>query len=64
MKNNKLTNFFMYCGISREDYNSIRPMLWARNLSAIKITAILSGGIGILFFLINIIILEIFYWIF
>ncbi len=56
MKNNKLTNFFMYCGISREDYNSIRPMLWARNLSAIKITAILSGGIGILFFLINIII--------
>lgn len=56
MKNNKLTNFFMYCGISREDYNSIRPMLWARNLSAIKITAILSGGIGILFFLINVII--------
>ena len=54
-KNNKTNKFLFYCGISKDEYDSIRPMLWVRNMRSIKITALLSCGIGTLFLILNLI---------
>ncbi len=44
---------FLYGGIDRDDFNAIRPLVWQRNLNALRITASLAAGIGALFLLIN-----------
>ena len=46
-------NFFLYGGIKREDFDSIRPKLWQRNLDSLRITASLAAGIGLIFLIIN-----------
>ena len=43
----------LYGGIDRDDFNAIRPLVWQRNLNALRITASLAAGIGALFLLIN-----------
>ena len=53
MKNKRISGFLLYCGIGRDEYDSIRPMLWERNVGALQITSILSGGIGALFLAVN-----------
>lgn len=45
--------FLFYGGISRSEFESIRPMLWQRNLDSLQITASLAAGIGTVFLLIN-----------
>ena len=55
MLRSRLKNFGLYCGISEEDFNPIRRLLWKRNLRAMMITALLSGGIGALFLVLNLI---------
>ena len=43
----------LYGGIDRADYDSIRPLVWERNLKILRITAFLATWIGALFLLIN-----------
>ncbi|MDO4845198.1 MAG: HD domain-containing protein [Oscillospiraceae bacterium] len=45
--------FLRHCGIGKEDFDAIRPLLWDRNVKAIRITALLSGGIGAVFLALN-----------
>lgn len=51
----KVKNFLLYCGADKNSYNSVRQMLWVRNIRAMRITAFLSGGIGAVFFAVNLI---------
>ena len=46
-------NFLLYGGIDRSDYDSIRPMLWQRNLDSLRITAWMAAGIGVVFLVMN-----------
>ena len=46
-------NFLLYGGINREDFDSIRPMLWKRNLHSLRITSALAAGIGTVFLGVN-----------
>ena len=55
MVGTKIKNFLLYGGTNRENFDTIRPMLWARNVKAITITAFLSGGIGAIFLIMNLI---------
>lgn len=43
----------LYSGLDREDFDEIRPLVWQRNLSILRITALLAAVMGALFFLIN-----------
>lgn len=52
---NRKKDFLLYCGISKGDFNSIRHLLWDRNVKAIHIAVMLAGGIGVLILLINLI---------
>ena len=51
----RVVDFLLYCGISRDDFNSIRNQLWKRNTRAVHIAVMLAGGIGALLLLINLI---------
>ena len=51
----RMMDFLLYCGISRDDFNSIRNQLWKRNTRAVHIAVMLAGGIGALLLLINLI---------
>ena len=42
-------SFLLYGGINRSDFDSIRPMLWQRNLNSLRITASLAALIGAIF---------------
>ncbi|MBQ3865570.1 MAG: HD domain-containing protein [Clostridia bacterium] len=53
--NESVRNFLFTCGISKEDFDSIRRVLWSRNIRAMKITALLSGGIGALFLILRLV---------
>ncbi len=53
MQGSRIRRFLFYGGIDREDYDAVRPMLWKRNLVALRITAALAGGIGLLFLVLN-----------
>lgn len=46
-------DFFLFCGIDREAYQAIRPLIWRRNISTLTITSILAAGMGLAFLLIN-----------
>ncbi|MBR3019141.1 MAG: HD-GYP domain-containing protein [Clostridia bacterium] len=50
---NRIRTFLLYGGINRSDYDSIRPMLWQRNLASLRITAFMAAGIGAVFLVIN-----------
>ncbi len=45
--------FFLYCGIDREEYDGIRPMIWQRNTKTLRITSLLAGFMGLAFLLVN-----------
>ena len=51
--NRDARSFFLYGGINRADFDSIRPMLWQRNLDSLRITASLAAGIGAVFLVVN-----------
>ena len=53
MINKRVYSFLHYCGIGKDNFDSVRPMLWERNILALRITALLSGGIGIIFLVLN-----------
>ena len=41
----RMMDFLLYCGISRDDFNSIRNQLWKRNTRAVHIAVMLAGGL-------------------
>jgi len=49
----KLKNFLLYSTLSREEYDLVRPMVWARNRRTLRITSVLSAAMGLLFLLVN-----------
>ena len=55
MKNWKLINFLLYCGIEKTEYQSVRELIWARNKRTVRITASLSAVLGAVFLVINLI---------
>ena len=55
MTTGRLKDFLFYCGVARDDFNAIRPLLWQRNVRAVQITALLSAGIGALFLAFNLV---------
>ncbi|MBO4366862.1 MAG: HD domain-containing protein [Clostridia bacterium] len=48
-------SFLFYCGIGKEAYTSVRPLIWERNKRTVRITALLSGSMAGVFFVINLI---------
>ena len=48
---NKVTNFFVRGGVSKEEYIQIRPLMWKRNRKILKITSALASIMGLLFLL-------------
>ncbi|MBO4501599.1 MAG: HD domain-containing protein [Clostridia bacterium] len=56
MAGKSVKNFLLFGGTDKENYDSVRDMLWERNVNSIKITALLSGGIGAVFLIMNLII--------
>ncbi|MBQ9413262.1 MAG: HD domain-containing protein [Oscillospiraceae bacterium] len=53
MKNSRLIRFALYCGVSKDDFGSIRAMLWERNTGALRVTSMLAGGMGVIFLVMN-----------
>ena len=53
MLKSHVINMLLYGGIDRADFDSIRPMVWRRNLNSLRITAWLAVGIGALFLVVN-----------
>ena len=53
MKKINLSGFLLYGNIEKDDFNSVRPMLWDRNIRVLLLTASLSTGLGALFLVIN-----------
>ena len=54
MRKTTIKNFLLYCNVDKADFDSVRPMLWNRNIRALKITSVMSCAIGALFLIINI----------
>ena len=48
---NKVVNFFVRGGVSKEEYKLIRPLMWKRNRRIVKITSLLASIMGLLFLL-------------
>ncbi|MCR5664171.1 MAG: HD domain-containing protein [Oscillospiraceae bacterium] len=53
MKRQKIKAFFLYCTLSGDEYDSIRPLIWSRNLRILRITSLLAAVMGGLFLLVN-----------
>lgn len=45
--------FLLYCTLSQEDYDVVRPMIWARNRRTLRITSALSAAMGLIFLVVN-----------
>lgn len=50
---NELKSFLLYCTLSREDFESIQPLIWKRNHNILVVTSTLSAAMGGLFYLVN-----------
>ena len=53
MEKNQISSFLLYCGIGRDNFDLVRPMLWERNILALRITSLLSFGLGLIFLVLN-----------
>ena len=51
MKNGKIGDIFLHCGLSKDEYARIYPLIWKRNKRILKITSLLSAAMGGLFLL-------------
>lgn len=49
----QIKDLLLYGGITREEFEQIRGMLWDRNTRALKVTALLSMGLGLVVFVLN-----------
>ena len=53
MLRTRVANFFLCGGIDRDDYDSIRTVIWKRNLKSLRITASLAAALGAVFLIYN-----------
>ena len=53
MNTEALKSFFLYCTLTKEEYDFVRPLVYLRNRRTLRITSLLGAGMGLLFFLIN-----------
>ena len=53
MEKNQISSFLLYCGIGRGNFDLVRPMLWERNILALRITSLLAGGLGLIFLVLH-----------
>ncbi len=51
MHGNKVGGILLYGGLSREEFDRIRPLIWKRNKRILRITSLLSAAMGLLFLL-------------
>ena len=56
MANNKVSNFFISCGVLKEEYHQIHHLVWKRNRKIVRITSAIASLMGLLFFLYTILI--------
>ena len=54
MTKDTLRRFFLYCTLTREEFDLIRPMVWVRNQRTLQITSVLAAAMGLLFYIVNI----------
>ena len=47
----KIKNLFLHCGITGDEFQQIRPLVWKRNRRILKITSSLAMAMGLLFLL-------------
>lgn len=55
MANSKISNFFVSCGVTKDEFLQIRHLVWKRNRRILRITSIIATVMGLLFFLYTII---------
>jgi HD-GYP domain-containing protein (c-di-GMP phosphodiesterase class II) len=55
MKSESIKAFFLYCTLKKEEYDFIRPLIWSRNVKTLRITSLLSAGMGGIFLAMNLI---------
>ena len=53
MKFKSLKDFILRCSLGREEYESIRPLVWERNRRTLGITSVLAASMGLAFLLLN-----------
>lgn len=53
MNTEALKSFFLYCTLTKEEFEFVRPLVYLRNRRTLRITSLLGSGMGLLFFLIN-----------
>jgi len=49
----KTKDFLFRCTLSREEYESVRPLVWERNQRTLGITSVLAASMGLAFLLLN-----------
>lgn len=55
MKFDIIRSFFLYCTLKKEEYDFIRPLIWSRNVRTLRITSLLSAGMGGIYLAMNLI---------
>lgn len=49
MKSNVIKRVFVYGGLTKDEYDQIRPLVWKRNKRILYITSVLAGLMGLVF---------------
>jgi len=52
---NKIRSFFLYCTLTKEEFDSIRPSIWRRNRKILSITSLLGAAMSGIFLIVNMI---------
>ena len=55
MASSKISNFFISCGVSNDEFGRIRHLVWKRNRRILRITSFIASLMGLLFFIYTII---------
>jgi len=53
MKSDKWISFLLYCTLSKEEYEMIRPLIWKRNMGILVVTSLLAAVMGGSFLIVN-----------
>ena len=54
-KGSNIYNLFFYCGLTKDEYKSIKPQIAGRNERIANITSFIMTGIGLIFLVMNLI---------
>lgn len=50
-----LTNFLLYCGIGKDAFPAVRPLIWERNKRTLRVTALLSASLSGILLVVNLV---------